>query len=652
MLPIVRAEDLPLINALSIPALRPDGSRAVMAVARPDFAADAYVGQLWMLQLDSGQPRRITRGFRDSAPAFSPDGRLLGFLRSSPGQAPQLAIVDADGGEPMIITDARLGVSEFLFSPDSTKVAFIASVPQDGRYGTTEGVDGAHEDPRLITGLQFQLNGVGYLADQRPHVFVLELPDPADEPPIVPVGRAAREGASVAVVPAATQLTFGDFDHGGLAWDDDSVLTISSRHEGRDRDLRADVFRFGLDGAGPVQLTDSGSGLSALSSPVVVGDQLYFVGIDLGATGLDVAGVNAGVYVVPTAGGEVRVLTDPETVCIEGALARDGDAVLAIDQVGGSGVPIRVDGSGEVQRWVLAGSVQALAAAGTVRLATVSTVTSAGELVELGSPQRLLTSFGAALAEGVIAPVEQFATAPDGYPVHGWVVRPAGEGPHPVLLMIHGGPFAAFSETFFDEAQVMAGAGYAVVMCNPRGSSGYGQAHGRVLKGAMGERDMVDVLAFLDHCLATVPGLDASRVGVMGGSYGGYLSAWLISHTDRFVAAIVERGYLDGRSMVGAADIGWYFPFEYQGELADIDRHSPMYVVHQVHTPTLVIHSERDLRCPLGIAQRYYAELKLRGVDAELLVFPGENHGLSRTGTPAHRRSRFEHILAWWQKHL
>lgn len=652
MLPVVRAEDLPLINALSTPALHPDGSRVVVAATRPSFAADAYIGQLWLLRLDGGHPRRITRGFRDTSPAFSPDGRLLGFLRAGPAQPPQLAIVDADGGEPMIITDTKLGVREFLFSPDSTKVAFIASVPEDGRYGTTQGVDWAHEDPRLISDLQYQLNGVGYLADQRPQVFVLDLPDPADEPPVMPIGRAAREDAQAALVPAARQLSNGDFEHSGLAWDGDSVITISSRHADRDRDLRADLFRFSGSGGEPTQLTDSSNGLSALASPVVAGDQIFFVGIDLGSSGLDMAGVNAGVYVVPTAGGEVRVLTDPETVCIEGSLARDGDGVLAIDQVGGSGVPVRLDGTGEVQRWLLSGSVHGLAAASAARVVTLSTATSPCELVELSSPLHLLTAFGAALDPEVIAASEQFATAPDGYPVHGWVVRPAGAGPHPVVLLIHGGPFAAYSAAFFDEAQVLAGAGYAVVMCNPRGSAGYGQAHGRVLKGAMGDLDAVDVLAFLDHCLAEVPGLDADRVGVMGGSYGGYLTAWLISHTDRFTAAIVERAYLDGRSMVGASDIGWYFPFEYQGELAQIDQRSPLYLVHQVNTPTLVVHSEWDLRCPLSIAQRYYAELKLRGVAAELLVFPGEGHELSRSGTPAHRLARFRHILQWWEKHL
>lgn len=650
MLPPVRAEDLPLINALSTPALAPDGSRAVVSAVHPNFEADAYVGQLWSVRFDGSPERRITRGFRDSAPAFSPDGSLLAFLRAAPGAAPQVAVMPADGGEPLIITDAKLGVREFRFSPDSKKIAFVAEVPQSGRYGTTAGVDAAHEDPRLITALQFQLNGVGYLAERRPHVFVVEVPDPCGEPPVVPVGRAAGPDPQ-SLIPAAVQLTDGDFEHYGLAWDGDAVLSISSRHDSRDRDVRSDIFRF-VVGAEPQQLTDSSSGPSALGWPVVVGDLVFFQGIDLGPSGRDIVGTNASVCVVPLAGGEVRVLTEPETVGIEGALAADGDGVLAIDQVRGSGQVIRVDATGEVQRWPMPGAVRSVAAVDGVRVAVLARRASPCELVKLDAPDEALTGFGESLLAEAVIPEEQVAVAADGYPVHGWVLRPQGEGPHPVVLMIHGGPFAAYSSAFFDEAQVLAGAGYAVIMCNPRGSAGYGQAHGRAIKGAMGELDMADVLAFLDHCLVEVPGMDAGRVGVMGGSYGGYLAAWLIAHTARFRGAIVERGYLDPRSMQGAADIGWYFPDEYHGSLAAMDRQSPLYLVHQVQTPTLVIHSEQDLRCPLGVAQRYYTELKLRGIEAELLVFPGESHELTRSGTPQHRLARFQHVLRWWDRHL
>ena len=329
--------------------------------------------------------------------------------------------------------------------------------------------------------------------------------------------------------------------------------------------------------------------------------------------------------------------------------------VLAVNLVRGVGRAIRVAASGMVEldgsmAELDEASVLAIGAAAGRRMAVVASADSPGELVDLARPDVPLTDFAAALraASAPLRPVELEAKSADGYPVHGWVFAPPTSGPHPVLLMIHGGPFSAYGPTFFDEAQVLAEAGYAVLMCNPRGSASYGEAHAAAIKHDFGNLDAADVLAFLDHALATVSGLDADRVGIMGGSYGGYLTAWLIANEHRFAAAIVERAYLDPKTFVGASDIGWYFPAAIHGE----DVRSPLLVVDQVRTPTLVIHSENDLRCPLAVALRYYTELKQRGVDAELLVFPGENHELSRSGSPLHRKARFEHILRWWDRHL
>jgi dipeptidyl aminopeptidase/acylaminoacyl peptidase len=277
---------------------------------------------------------------------------------------------------------------------------------------------------------------------------------------------------------------------------------------------------------------------------------------------------------------------------------------------------------------------------------------TAGEAAVLtGDGFETLTDFSAGLrAETRVAPAtEEVFTAPDGTPVHGWVVLPEGEGPHPVLLTIHGGPFAQYGWGYFDEAQVYARAGYAVLMCNPRGAAGYGQEHGRAIKEAMGTLDLQDVLAFLEGALGKYAELDGSRLGIMGGSYGGYLTAWTIAQDHRFTAAIVERGYLDPPSFVGSSDIGWFFSDEYTGtDPEQVRAQNPFAHVDKVTTPALVIHSEEDLRCPVEQAQRYYTALKKQGVPTELLLFPGENHELSRSGTPWHRRQRFEHILRWW----
>jgi len=191
------------------------------------------------------------------------------------------------------------------------------------------------------------------------------------------------------------------------------------------------------------------------------------------------------------------------------------------------------------------------------------------------------------------------------------------------------------------------------VMCNPRGSAGYGEEHGRAVRHAMGTVDMTDVLDFLDGAIAANPTFDGSRVGIMGGSYGGYLTAWTIAHDHRFAGAIVERGFLDPEGFVGTSDIGSFFGDEYVGtDAAAIARQSPQAVVGQVRTATLVVHSAEDLRCPLSQGERYYAALKRGGVETELLIFPGENHELSRSGRPRHRLQRFEAILDWWARYL
>ncbi len=659
----MRPDQLDRLLSVSRPALHPDGW-AVVSATRPDFAADAYVGQLWRVLLDGGEPRRITRGFRDTAPRVSPDGRLIGFLRAAPGEPAQLAIVPSQGGEPLVVTDRKLGVREFAFSPDSTRVVLVSPVPEEGRYGTLDGVAAPAEDPRHITTLTFRLNGRGYTADQRLHLFVVDLPDPFGEPAVTPTGRAAaaQQGADekTHLVPEARRLTDGDYDHAEPVVVGESVVVVSARHQGRDLDRRTDLYRIDLADGTATLLTDpavTGTSL-AVASPVVVGADVYFLGGDLGPDGQDFVATNAAVHRVPVAGGPVRRLTEPADLDVT-QLADDGTGagVLGVVHARGAGTGVRIAPDGDIQ--VLAApegaSVTAIAGAHGAVLAAVATPVSPGEVARLGSSAALLTDFAAGLREAAspVAARELVSTSPDGQQVQGWVLVPPGPGPHPVLLNIHGGPYASYGPAFFDEAQVYRAAGYAVVYCNPRGSDSYGEAFGRAIQGDFGTLDMADVLAFLDHALATVPGLDAGRVGVMGGSYGGYLTAWLIAHEHRFAAAIVERGYLDPRSFVGASDIGWFFAPAYNtADPATMDAQSPLLLADRVTTPTLVLHSEDDLRCPIAQALRYYTELKLAGVAAELLVFPGETHELSRSGRPWHRRQRFEAILDWWRRYL
>ncbi len=671
----MRPDQLPGIVTVSAPSLHPGGEWAVVATGRPDFDVDAYVGQLWRIPLKGvadTSPRRITRGRSDTAPRISPDGRLIAFLRNVEGMN-QLALVDAGGGEPMVITDRKLGVVTFCWSPDSTTIAFLSADPAEGRYGTLDDVGPSSEDPRRITGVQFMSNGVGYLADKRTQLFAVAVPPIDGEPPLKPVGRAAtalKDAAGPAdapstaprLYPVARQLTHGDADHRSPCFsaDGSAVIVAASLHPGADLDLASDLYAVPVAGGEPRRLTESAADHRlSVDLPCVLGERVFFLAGEVGS-GRDFVARNVGVFVVPIGGGTPTRLTDAETVGCDATnrLEPAGDGVLAIEHRRGYARVLRVSDHGvEV---LLDQPVVAKAAAWLPdRDAALITFADAGTASEVGllrdGSLTPLTDFARPLREqtAIVRPSELTASAPDGYPVHGWTLLPPGEGPHPVLLLLHGGPFADFTGAWFDEAQVYVSAGYGVLMCNPRGSLGYGQVHGRAIKGDFGNLDMADILAFLDHALATVPGLDAERIGVIGGSYGGFMTAWLIAHDPRWKGAIVERGYLDPASFVGSSDIGWMFGTQYNGDtLESMNRQSPMLLTGQVSTPTLVLHSEQDLRCPLSQALRYYTQLKLAGVDAELLVFPGETHELSRSGTPWHRRQRFEAILDWWNRHL
>lgn len=669
----MRPDQLELVNQPTSLSVHPDATWAVVALSRPSFAADAYVGQLWRVPLSgSGQPRRITRGQSDSAPRFSPDGRMIGFLRPDADGHAQVHVVESAGGEPVQLTDQHLGVSEFTFSPDSRQIAFTARVADPGRYGSLDGVSASQEDPRRVTGYQFRLNGAGYLTDKRKHLFVTTVAPLDVEPWVTPVGRVAEQLAEAAKksgatepsrFPKARQLTAGNHDAAEPAFSDDGlhILYTSALHDDRDQNLVTDIFEVPVEGGEPVSITP-GRPMS-FAKPVVSGQSVFALGEDLGESGHAYVGAQVCVHVLRPDG--AQALGDPDATT-HNLFPGGPDHVLAITQTRGIGVLHRLGPDGSDVEIPSAGSVhEAAAIPGSPDVLVIrADDDTVGEVVRLGplGDATVLTDFGRRLREETapVPPIELISASSDGYPVHGWAFVPATTGPHPVLLLIHGGPASAYGPAWFDEAQVYVSAGYAVVMCNPRGSEGYGAAHTRAIQGDFGNRDMADVISFLDHALATVPGLDADRVGVMGGSYGGYLTAWIIgndqTHGHHWRGAIVERGYLDPWSFVGASDIGWSFPFEYNlrpGEDADkarLDAQSPMLRTDLVTTPTLVIHSENDLRCPLSQGLQYYTQLKRHGVETEMLIFPGENHELSRSGTPWHRRQRFEAILSWWQR--
>jgi dipeptidyl aminopeptidase/acylaminoacyl peptidase len=647
----MKPSDLSAWRTPGTPTLSPDGNHSVLALTSPDLDADDYTAQLWLVPTDgSAEPRKLTYGWRDSEPAWSPDGRWLAFVRAEREEKPtgpaktgkpQLWLMPVDGGEPRRLTDHPLGVSGPVWRPDSTRLAYLARVPEQGRYGTDEAIGPEAEPPRRITTSRYRVDGVGYLIDRRTHVFTVDTD--GGEP---------------------VQVSQGDHEHGGMGWSPDGQLLTfaAARHDRAGDDLRTDIWVCRPDGSQVRALT--AGGLSA-GQPKFTPDgrTVCFVASKLGDGDRTAVCRNTGVWSVALAGGQPRRLTDPERYTLAnpgGMIETTPDGVLYTSEHRGAVQLLRVPYDGGEPETLVGGprQVTGVAATGGTLVVTVTDPEQPGELavVHGGGELKTLTGFhgGFAGRVGVRPMTEITGSAPDGYPVHGWVVRPDGAGPHPVLLMIHGGPFTQYGWKVFDEAQVYAGAGYAVVMGNPRGSSGYGEAHGRAVMGDVGAASAVDLLALLDTALSGDPSLDRSRTGVLGGSHGGFMTTWLAAHHgDRFKAAISERSVNAIDSFTGSSDIGWFFAEDLYGP--DRDRRaaqSPLNHAERINIPMLVIHSERDWRCPVEQAQRLFVALKRRGVPVEMLLFPGEGHELSRSGRPRHRMARFEAILDWWARHL
>jgi dipeptidyl aminopeptidase/acylaminoacyl peptidase len=578
--------DLGHLRTPSAPTLTPDGRLVAFAVGRIDLEADEYRADLWVMPTDgSAPPRRFSSGKRDVRPRFSPDGRWLAFLRAADDDKPQLHVMAVDGGEPRRVCEHPLGVEAFAWSPDSTRVAYVARVPEEGRYGTAKDVPPEKEPPRRITTLQYRVDNLGFTFDRRPQVFVVD---------------ALAEGAE------PVQLTRGDYDHGDPAWSPDgrSVAFVSARHETRDEDEINDLFVAPAGGGDAVKVTatDLVVGRPAFSPD---GATLWFV-----AAEPDLAGRPTMLWSVPADGsGKPARLTDPERFDHDPAFGGgilpvlvDQGAVTTISLNRGAIRLLRFPLDGGEPRELLGGerSVHDYDVAGGVVAAVVSHPTSAGEIVVVHEGrERTLTDFGALLARSAsLRPMEELeATSPDGTGVHGWVLKPAGTGP-------------------------------------------------------FGNLDSQDVLALLDAAVED-PDLDGDRVGVMGGSYGGFMTSWLVGHDDRFRAAISERACNAFDSFEGSSDIGWFFVRAYNGtDPQRVAAQSPLTYVDRIRTPMLLIHSEQDWRCPVEQVQRLFVALKQRQVEVELLLFPGEGHELTRSGLPSHRVARFEAVLDWWRRHL
>jgi dipeptidyl aminopeptidase/acylaminoacyl peptidase len=626
------------------PAVSPDGERIAFVVATIDLDENTTASRVWLTSPGT-DAAPVTAGPNDSQPAWSPDGRFLAFTskRGEKDKEATLHVMPVTGpGEVRTLGTMAEGFGQPTWSPDGKHLAYISRT-RDARY---DAKDESWQPPRKIETFFTRLNGEGWTCDRPAHVYVI-----------------ASDGTG-----KARNLTPGPYQHAGISWlpDSSALVTSAARHEGWDLDLAVDVHVVPLDGE--IRTLTNRTGAYGMPSVSPDGTRIAL----LGADDPSVDPQNAAVGVISIDGGEISWISTaldrnwaPYPSARQPVWLDDERLLATVEDRGETHLyELAADGSRPLQALTKGPlTVQGFDAAGGTTATVQATVQRPAELFTLDGQ---VTSVTRSWSDW-----EKF-TVPctDGSDeIDAWIMRPAdfdGAATYPVLLNVHGGPFTQYGETFFDEAQMQAAAGFVVLMCNPRGSSGRHSAWGQTIRGpkntklpgtGWGTVDVDDVLAVLDHALAAYPFCDGDRVGMLGGSYGGYMATTLAGrHSDRFRAICSERAVNNMLTEDYTADINAGFrtihgptivedPDEYM-------RISPIRHVRDIDCPVLIIHSEDDLRCPISQAEELFVALRLLGKDVTFYRFPAENHELSRSGSPVHRKMRAEIILEYFSDKL
>lgn len=642
----IAIDDLFRLFNLTDVTIDPEGRRVAFTAVRPDAEADDYESRVWMHDRETKTTRPWTRkDVRAAAPKWSPDGRHLAFLGRRPGRPAQLCVLPADGGESRELTDYKHGVSEYAWSPDGLRFALTAATVEawspDAGGAQTEAV-------RVIETLRYKFNGRGFIFDKNRHVYVLDL-----------------EGGQPLLVSGS------DWDDTSPAWSHDGarIAFASARHAEREFDLAADIFVVSLVSGETTQITETwGAADSPSFSP---DDQVVaYIGTDR----KDSMPSHRNVWVTASGGGRQRSLGAEFDRTLSGAgglnWSPDGERVYALYEDEGRVALMTVDTS--------AGTVQgdrteprqvhsyACAKDGTFAVVAASSAQRPPELYlhdlnGRGADVRLTAFHDAWLDTVELADMEAYrGESADGTAVPCWLMRPPGLDPAskvPGVLKIHGGPYAQFGYNFNHELQLHCASGSAVFFCNPRGSSGYSEEWARALGRHRGILDYQDVTACADGAVAQFPFIDQTRLAVTGGSYGGYMTSWIVGHTKRFAAACSEAAPNNLYSMSGSSDLAGsnhrlVYGFSAQEDPEFYMERSPISYAHAIETPLLIIHSENDLRVSIEQGEQLFVALRLQRKPVRFLRFPGENHNLPRTGKPTHRVQRLSHILAWFADYL
>ena len=661
----LRAADLGRLKLPTGVTLSPDGTQIVYALKGMDAERNRYWANLHLVPVRTGRSRQLTRGPAiDGNPAWSPNGRRLAFTSKRTGKLPQVWILPLDGGEPWQLTRLKGGpIRNLQWSPDGRALLFEHRSephvdPEKRKLGATY---------KHITRVRHKLDGDGWFPPERWHIYKVT----------VPGGRI-------------TQLTQGENDESGAIWSPNGrkIAFISNRIAEADyHPENGDLYTISPSGRALRQVTKR-FGPVAQPAWSLDGKRLYYVG-HFGGDG-EMLRYPLHIYAIAAGGGTPTDLTPKLDQWPANYLATDtaspglgygrlmpyrcperGKERLAyfLNEHGACRL-YSIPGRGGAPRVELGGAVDLLYA--DVRAETGEAALAGAQIMDCGEIYTLMLDGGDAPQQrthinrtvlhglNLTEPEEMiFGTARNkNVPVHGWVIKPPGFRAgkrYPLILYIHGGPMAQYGYVFVHELHYLAAQGYVVAYTNPRGSSGYGLRFMNCILNRWGTDDYDDLMAVVDT-MARKPYVDGKRLGVAGGSYGGFMTTWMVGHTNRFKAAVTQRQASNMLIQVGSSDFGFYRTYlRGSTPLETPMKHlkdSPNYYADKIRTPLLIVHSENDLRCPIGQSEELFTFLKLHRREVEMIRFEGESHGLSRGGKPQNRLERLRRISGWFKRYL
>lgn len=648
----ITTEDLYKMKFTGNPALSPDGTQVVYVVTEVSKKNNGYASSLYISDVN-GTPRQLTQPYgeedkliKDTKPKWSPTGEAIAFL-SNRGEKQQIWMLPAAGGEASPVTDAKEGVNDFNWSPDGTKLVFTAKDIPEKKEDDEE----KNEDVIVVTRLRYKGNGEGF-----------------------------REGYAQVWLKDLTsgeisQLTSGPYDHQSPSFSPsgNEILYQASKLEDRELVNISSLYLFDLKSRTEKEIYE-GKGSIALPCFSPDGKHIAFTGHEQG----EISASNFLVWILPAEGGAAVALTgeldrpvgnyvgvdakyEPSTQWLK--WKSDGESILFMVTYGGDCYVKQVGLEGSIED--IAGHGDSVInsfdeANGTLAFVKADPHSTGDLFIQKGDDSVRLSGHNEDLFSEIklSTPKRFIYKGVDDWDIEGWVMPPhENTGKAPVLLEIHGGPHTSYGNGLHHEFQWLAAKGYAVVYTNPRGSHGYGEQFLKACIGDWGNKDREDIMAGLDYVLDHYDFCDKDRLYVTGGSYGGIMTNFIVTHTDRFNAAVTQRCISNMYSFYGTSDIGFYFGHHQLGEADQwedeetIMQFSPIRKARNVKTPTCIIHAEEDYRCPMEQAEQWYVALKRLGVDTKLIRFKGENHELSRSGKPKNRVRRLQEIADWFGKY-